>query len=634
MKNEKGLVRKNVLLMTAFMLLFVIIVVGVANATVYINKATLSSSYSINENKTINISFKYYGNFSGSVSCNLNAKKNTTAINLISKGAELKNNQTNSTNGFCKFSWKPGFKDAGKYYLNFTVSDDNSSDSSETMLTVNKVNIAPKITSSPITSWYANESYTYQVTASDVNGDSLKYYLITNTTGTNKPTISSSGKVSWTPRNVGVYNLTVMVSDGSVNTTQSYALNVTERPVLIVNSIGAYVDGWYSSLANGSTMNVNPTSKIKLHLDVRNNYPSSSGVYLKDVVVRVSIPNFLDNGMDNYQNETNYVVIPPQGNILLNLNVDVPAVINEGNYIASVVITGDDSYNRYYSKKYTFNIDVKKKPNQLYTQNFDVFPTSVKCGEDVTFSADILNIGYFDQDKVKVKIYNSNLKLDHSDSDISIPSSSYASNSAYNYQYTYQIPNGTRDGNYNVTLHAYYGNTVLSDTKTVELSVVCPKPTPTPTPTPKPSNCVDSDKGLDFFTQGTVAGLYEGTPYTYVDSCSGNTLTEWYCDGDIAKSVKHDCGNNSVCSDGMCVKKEVTPVPTKTTNQSSKVNQTEAKEYIYRETPFTNTPYFIGILIGAVIGLVIIIILLVILAVQINKSNKVNKSGKSSKSKN
>ncbi len=61
------------------------------------------------------------------------------------------------------------------------------------------------------------------------------------------------------------------------------------------------------------------------------------------------------------------------------------------------------------------------------------------------------------------------------------------------------------------------------------------------------SSCTDSDNGPDHFNKGTATGT-DGIGHT--DSCSGDQLTEWDCDGDSVSSHNYNCMNG--CSNGKC----------------------------------------------------------------------------------
>jgi len=88
-------------------------------------------------------------------------------------------------------------------------------------------NLAPTIESDPVTTAKAGMEYTYDVDATDPNGDTLTYSLTTNPSGM---TINSlTGLITWTPAVIGGFDVTVNVSDGILSTTQSFNISVTDR---------------------------------------------------------------------------------------------------------------------------------------------------------------------------------------------------------------------------------------------------------------------------------------------------------------------------------------------------------------------------------------------------------------------
>jgi hypothetical protein len=72
---------------------------------------------------------------------------------------------------------------------------------------------------------YQGTPYTYQVSATDADGDALYYTLLT---APPDMTIDASGRITWWPRRPGNYTVTVRVEDahGAVD-TQSYTLTVS-----------------------------------------------------------------------------------------------------------------------------------------------------------------------------------------------------------------------------------------------------------------------------------------------------------------------------------------------------------------------------------------------------------------------
>jgi len=86
-------------------------------------------------------------------------------------------------------------------------------------------NNAPVINSSPITNSLNNVLYTYNVVATDTDGDTLTYSLTSSPTGMTID--SSTGVISWTPNAIGDYNVTLKVSDGASFDTQSFTITIS-----------------------------------------------------------------------------------------------------------------------------------------------------------------------------------------------------------------------------------------------------------------------------------------------------------------------------------------------------------------------------------------------------------------------
>ena len=88
------------------------------------------------------------------------------------------------------------------------------------------LNSAPVIESEAITTAKEGAVYTYDVEATDPNGDILTYSLTTSPNG--MAINSATGVISWTPTTAGNFEVTVKVSDGSKSETQSFTIVVDE----------------------------------------------------------------------------------------------------------------------------------------------------------------------------------------------------------------------------------------------------------------------------------------------------------------------------------------------------------------------------------------------------------------------
>jgi Leucine-rich repeat (LRR) protein len=87
-------------------------------------------------------------------------------------------------------------------------------------------NQPPSISSKANTSATVGELYSYQVLATDADGDSLSYKLSFSPDGME---ISNTGLISWTPTAAGNYQVTVEVSDGKESAKQTFEIKVQEK---------------------------------------------------------------------------------------------------------------------------------------------------------------------------------------------------------------------------------------------------------------------------------------------------------------------------------------------------------------------------------------------------------------------
>jgi hypothetical protein len=127
---------------------------------------------------------------------------------------------------------------------------------------------APIITSTPITTATIGLLYTYDVDATDPDGDVLTYSFYSIYTAPSGMTINSTtGVISWAPTSIQIGNTLVMVkvSDGTLSATQSFTITVEGNTTYDLRDIGpaggyifydkgSYSNGWrYLEVAPLST---------------------------------------------------------------------------------------------------------------------------------------------------------------------------------------------------------------------------------------------------------------------------------------------------------------------------------------------------------------------------------------------
>ncbi len=92
-----------------------------------------------------------------------------------------------------------------------------------------ELNNPPVITPIPDATLTVGETFTYPVEAADPDGDDLTYSLTTNPS-TNMTIDENSGVINWAPAAVGIFEVTIDVSDGKSSDTESFTVMVSLGP--------------------------------------------------------------------------------------------------------------------------------------------------------------------------------------------------------------------------------------------------------------------------------------------------------------------------------------------------------------------------------------------------------------------
>lgn len=127
--------------------------------------------------------------------------------------------------------WSPTAQQLGSHDVIVAVTDLLGASTTQSFtLTVRGSNLAPRLTSTPVTTGAVGDRYAYEVMASDENGDPLTYSLPTAPPGM---VISPDGLIEWGPAfaDIGVQNVVIRVADGQGGSVdQPYAITVADTP--------------------------------------------------------------------------------------------------------------------------------------------------------------------------------------------------------------------------------------------------------------------------------------------------------------------------------------------------------------------------------------------------------------------
>jgi RHS repeat-associated protein len=133
-----------------------------------------------------------------------------------------------------RVSWSPQAADVGNHNVAIRADDGRGGSAvQQYIVTAAPVppNLPPVFTSTPVVAAAVGEPYTYQATASDLDGDTLAFSVVTSPVGL--AVDPATGLVTWTPSEsqLGLAGVTLQVADGRGGTaTQTYSINVGQQP--------------------------------------------------------------------------------------------------------------------------------------------------------------------------------------------------------------------------------------------------------------------------------------------------------------------------------------------------------------------------------------------------------------------
>jgi hypothetical protein len=129
-------------------------------------------------------------------------------ILTFSLNSQILGMDINATSG--QISWFPVI--GGRFDVSVRVSDGKLKDEQNFTINVTQLNRAPKFMSKAVTAAMAGIPYQYLSNASDDDGDTLEFSLVS---GPPEMTVeSTNGKVSWTPGSAGNFSVVLKVADG------------------------------------------------------------------------------------------------------------------------------------------------------------------------------------------------------------------------------------------------------------------------------------------------------------------------------------------------------------------------------------------------------------------------------------
>ena len=329
----------------------------------------------------------------------------------------------------------------------------------------NTSNQPPTISSSPKTTAIQFREYSYDVDAADIDNDTITYSLRTYPSGMSIS--SSSGLITWTPDAAGIYNTTVVATDGNYNTTQSFNITVSEGTPLLISKVDVKVDGKSDKdLDDGDTISkeAKPSSDVEFKIEVENLY--SDDLEIEDITVTVTIED-IDDG-DDLEEESSEFDLDPEDDKKVTLDFKIPLEVDEDTYTVEIKAEGEDKNNTEHETTFIVYLEVEKKAHEIRVKRAYLSPSQISCERTITLETSIINTGSKDEDDVSLRVENAALNINRLIEGIELDEGT--DDNTFKANYIFDIADDVSAGTYPISIKTYY-DAKSSAYDTVELTV-------------------------------------------------------------------------------------------------------------------------------------------------------------------
>jgi len=334
--------------------------------------------------------------------------------------------------------------------LTLTSEVDSLTDTQDITVTLSALNDAPVFNTVPSQEWKEGESSTIDLStyATDVDGDSLTYTVKETP---EDMTVSIVGSVAtFTPDKnsfKGEDEVVFSVSDGSV-TVDSNVIELTVLDEDVVCEEGDRGDVSISDIDEPDDDDeFKPGEKIEVKLEVSNNDNDDVDVVVEAVLYDKEKGKVLDRAeMEDNIDEDDEMDFELE----LMVPYDVEASSSRYAIFLKAYEDGDEDVN---CGSDLIDIEIEKESHEIAIETFNLNPSTAICGDTVSATIKLFNIGEKDEDDVIVTLLDPDLGVEVSSEEFEVDEED-----DYVVRLSFKVPENVKAGTYGVIVGAEYNN--------------------------------------------------------------------------------------------------------------------------------------------------------------------------------
>lgn len=287
-------------------------------------------------------------------------------------------------------------------------------------------NSPPEISEATLTIESHETSASRAIIATDKDGDTLQFTVVSNNPEMVTCTISGNNIVATRVEDdkTGTATCTVTANDGTATASADYTIDVRRKSMLSIYRLDVFVDDVReSNMKDGDRIRerVKPGSELRFDFTIENLFDRDDRIDIDDVRIRVTIRD-IDDRYDLEEESRSFDIDAGRRSSVQSLEFRVPLDVRTGEYDIEIVVDGEESRSPYHEHRieWSLSLRVDKERDDVRLDRSDLSRTTVSCDRNINYFVSLVNYGRDDQRDIILEVENQQLGIKITEENIRI----------------------------------------------------------------------------------------------------------------------------------------------------------------------------------------------------------------------
>ncbi len=219
----------------------------------------------------------------------------------------------------------------------------------------------------------------------------------------------------------------------------------------------------------GENYDIDPTSTLQFEFRIENEFMEEEDIEIQDISVLVTIKD-IDDGED-IDEESNSFDLKPEDKENTVVILEIPLKVEEKDYDIEILVKGEDENGVEHKVEWDIEMRLEKETHDMYIASAYITKNKLSCSRVSSVKIRVINLGSRDEDEVKIEVKNAGIDLDFVKTGINLVEDPYDANNEYEKTVPMVVSSTVKAGTYPIDVNAYIKNTILLETRKVDLVI-------------------------------------------------------------------------------------------------------------------------------------------------------------------